>query len=79
MRNSVAVVLAALVFSCCIAESPYTRPCSGQGIVYEDSDYSRCECFDCFYGTSCESLYSDCPVNVAGGKLAISFHGIKQN
>ena len=48
-------------------DSPYTRSCNGQGIVYSDSDYSVCECFDCFHGQFCENENENCIVNVAGG------------
>lgn len=71
--NTTCVFVAFLLFCYCFAshETPYTKECNGQGIVYIDSNYSRCECFDCYYGQFCETFISNCPVNVAGGESII--------
>lgn len=61
------VTLLSCSASASLSLSPFTEPCNGQGIVYSEN-YTACECFDCFYGASCESTVDDCVVNVAGGE-----------
>lgn len=70
-RNSLFIVfiLVGLAFgSFEFPGSAYTRECNNHGIVYSDSDYSICECFDCYHGQFCENYNDNCVVNVAGGK-----------
>ena len=54
------------------SDSPYTRPCSGQGILYSDSDYQNCECFNCFSGTTCSDSNQNCMVDCSGGNPSLA-------
>ena len=47
---------------------PPERVCSGHGIVYSDSDFQHCECFDCFHGDHCQHNTTDtCTITATGG------------
>lgn len=50
-----------------LSESAYTLPCLGQGIVYSDSNFTECECFNCFYGANCENEIMNCTVDCTAG------------
>eukprot|EP01083_Nonionella_stella_P087269 242687_1 len=45
--------------------------CNNQGIVYRDSNFTACNCFDCFYGDHCEFELNTCIVNADAGNPLI--------
>eukprot|EP01084_Bolivina_argentea_P034968 64808_1 len=41
--------------------------CNHHGLVFRDSNYTICECFDCFYGKDCEFERETCVVDAVSG------------
>eukprot|EP01084_Bolivina_argentea_P133611 235815_1 len=41
--------------------------CTGQGLVYKESNYTVCNCYDCFYGEHCKYENKSCILNAKNG------------
>lgn len=60
------VLISTIIVYCTYSFNPES-PCNEQGIVYRESNFTVCNCFNCFYGEQCESLNESCIVDARTG------------